>query len=99
MILAWLAAVPRWAKIAAAVAMLCVVALTLHQCAINRAVRADRAETAAEAHKTAREADAASRGAVDDTRARVEAENQAARDAAAGSDDKLKAAMDSLRKK
>lgn len=88
---------PRWAKIAGAIAAFCLLAFTLHKCAVRDAVEADRAEANAEAVSTAREADEAARGEIDATRNEVEARNEKARNAASGSDDPLGDALRSLR--
>lgn len=56
------------------------------------------AEIARQAAEKARKADSAARGAVDASRGRVAAENDAARKAAEGSDDPLRAGLDSLNK-
>lgn len=57
---------------------------------------AEYAEIARKAAEKARNADEAARGTVDGTKGRIEAENDAARKAAEGSDDPLRDAMRSL---
>lgn len=62
------------------------------------AVSADRAQSSAEAVSRARQADEAAQRASGETRDAIAAQNRAAAEAAAKSDDPLKAGLDELRK-
>ena len=87
-------------KVYAAIGAVWALSLALVRCdALEDGRRAERAAQAiveAKAQETAREADAKAGDAVEATKADVEAGNQRARDAAAGSDDPLKSALDAL---
>lgn len=97
--IAWMLALPRWIKLAAAGVIVALALLTLHQCAVDRAVEADRAQAGAKALDTARKADEAATGAVAAVQDDVARTNAEASKAAAESDDKLKAGLDSLRQR
>lgn len=89
---------PRWVQASicfAALVLAATVWLKLHDRAL---IKADREAAAAAATQTARAADADARTKVDTTRSEVEATNDDAQQAAAGSDDPLRSAFDSLRR-
>ena len=87
-------------KVYVAVGAVWALSLALVRCdALEDGKRAERAAQAiveAKAQETARQADAKAGATVEATKADVEAGNQRARDAAAGSDDPLKSALDAL---
>ena len=91
------ARLPRGWHIALGVLVLCLLALTLHRCAVSDAVEADRSASAAKAVTTARKADEAAHGAVEAKSDTIEQENRDAQDAARNSDDALAAGLRSLR--
>lgn len=87
-------------KLWGAIAALWALSIVLARCDAyddgRDAERAAQAAAVAKAQAKAREADAQAGQAVEAVKAGVEAENQKARDAAAGSDDPLKSALDAL---
>ena len=90
----------RW-QIAAGVLALIIATHTLAYCEGREdgrnAAEAEAALVRQKALQRAREADSAATGASERTSENVEAGNQRARDAAAGSDDPLRAALERLR--
>lgn len=87
-------------KIYAAIAALWALSLAVSYCTGRDdgkdAERAAQAKAEAVAVTKARKADGEARTVVDETKAGVAAENERAREAAAGSDDPLKSALDAL---
>jgi hypothetical protein len=100
MIFAWFTALPRSAKLALAALAGLLLAWGLWSLWLRSHDRAviERHEEAITAKTSERASDAAADAtkAVADTTARVEQENEDARNAADGSDDPLRAALDSL---
>ena len=93
----FLARVPGWLWVALAVVFACVLAALFVADRERKAVEADRSVSRGKVLERARDADERAHGAGEATRDEIEAGSQAAREAAAQSDDPLRAAMDKLR--
>ena len=88
---------PRWAKIAAAVALLVLALPILKGCYDRSVIREHEREVAEQVREKTEAGEKAGRDAAVATKSEVEKRNDEARKAAAGSDDPLKSGIDSLR--